>query len=119
MDQNSPNPPKKFWKLPLYLGRTSFFFALVPMAMLLLCIVTKNSVYSLIDLYYCFITPMQICKWSVILSLILSFVTSISAGLIYNVDGKFCLDEYRAATSLTARATLLIIFEMAVYFLSV
>ena len=119
MKQNSPAPPKRFWKLPLYLGRAAFFLALVPLAMITLCIVTKNAVSSLIDLYYCFVTPIQICKWSVILALILSFVTSISAGLTYNVDGKFYLDEHRAATSLSARAALLVIFEMAVYFLSV
>ena len=119
MEQNSPNPPKKLWNLPFYLGRTAFFLALVPLAMIILCIVTKNTVHSLIDLYNCFVTPLQICKWSAVLSLVLSFVTSISAGLIYNIDGKFCLDEYRAATSLSARATLLVIFEMTVYFLSV
>ncbi len=119
MEQNSPVPPKRFWKLPLYLGRTAFFLALVPLAMIILCVVTKNKVNSLIDLYYCFVTPTQVCKWSAILALILSFVTSISAGLTYNVDGKFYLDEHRAATSLSARATLLVIFEMAVYFLSV
>lgn len=119
MEQNSPTPPKRFWKLPLYLGRTAFFFALITLAMIILCVVTKNTVSSLIDLYYCFVTPLQVCKWSAILALILSFATSISAGLIYNVDGKFFLDEHRAATSLSARATLLVIFEMAVYFLSV
>ena len=119
MDSNAPTPPKRFWKLPLYLGRTAFFFALVPLAMIILCVVTKNTVNSLIDFYYCFVTPMQICKWSVILALILSFANSLSAGQIYNVDGKFYVDEHRAATSLSARATLLVIFEMAVYFLSV
>ena len=119
MDSNAPTPPKRFWKLPLYFGRAAFFWALVPLAMIILCVVTKNKVNSLIDLYYCFVTPTQVCKWSAILALILSFVTSISAGLTYNVDGKFYLDEHRAATSLSARATLLVIFEMAVYFLSV
>lgn len=93
--------------------------ALVPLAMIILCVVTQNNVNSLIDLYYCFVTPMQVCKWSVILALILSFATSISAGQIYNVNGKLYWDEHRAATSLAARSTLLIIFEMAVYFLSV
>ena len=119
MEQNSPNPPKRFWNLPLYFGKTAIFLAIVPIAMIVLCVVTKNTVNSLIDLYYCFVTPMQICKWSVILALILSFATSISAGLIYRIDGKFCWDEYRAATSLSAHATLLIICEMAFYFLSV
>ena len=46
-------------------------------------------------------------------------VTGISAGQIYYVDGEFYREEHRAATSLSARATLLVIFEMAVYFLSV
>ena len=110
---------RKFWKLPLYLGRLALFLALVPLAMLLLCIVTKNTVNNLIDLYYFFVTPLQICKWSVILALIVSFVTGISAGQIYYVDGEFYREEHRAATSLSARATLLVIFEMAVYFLSV
>lgn len=119
MEQNSPNPPKRFWKLPLHLGRTAFFLSLVPLAMITLCVATQNNVNSLIDLYYCFVTPFQICKWSIILALILSFAASISAGLIYNVNGQFYWEEHRAATSLSARATLLAIFEMALYFLSV
>ena len=119
MEQNSPTPPKRFWKLPLYLGRAALFLALVPLAMIILYYFTKNTVNSLIDLYYFFVTPLQVCKWSAILALILSFANSISAGQIYNVDGKFFLDEYRAATSFAARATLLVIFEMTVYFLSV
>ena len=119
MDSNSPTPPKRFWKLPIYLGRTALFLALVPLAMITLCVVTQNNVNSLIDLYYCFVTPFQICKWSIILALILSFAASISAGLIYNVDGKFYWEEHRAATSLAIRAAMLTIFEMALYFLSV
>ena len=93
--------------------------AIVPLAMIILCVVTKNTVNSLIDLYYFFVTPMQICKWSVILALILSFATSILAGQIYNVDGKFYLNEHHAATTLASRAAILVIFEMVIYFLSV
>ena len=117
MNSNSPNPPSKFWKLPLYLGRTAFVLAVVPMAMLILCIVTKNSVYSLIDLNCCFVTPLQICKWSAILTLIFSFLTSFSASLIYKVDNNLHWDEYRAATRLSSRAMILIIAQVLIFFI--
>ncbi len=91
--------------------------AIVPMAMLFLCIVTKNSVYSLIDLYYWFVTPLQICKWSVILALIFSFLTTISASAVYYVNNNLHWDEYRAATSLSSRAMILIIAQVLVYFI--
>ena len=116
MEQNSPTPPKRFWKLPLYLGRTAFFLAIVPMAMLFLCIVTKNSVYSLIDLYYWFVTPLQICKWSVILALIFSFLTTISASAVYYVNNNLHWDEYSAATRLSSRALILVVAQVLIYY---
>ncbi|MBR0237716.1 MAG: hypothetical protein IJQ39_06485 [Thermoguttaceae bacterium] len=115
MEPNSPNPPKKFVRLPIYLGRCAFFLAFVPLAMTFLCIVTENSFSSLIDLYYCFVTPFQICKWSAIISLLLSFSTNIAARLIYHSDYDAYWEEYSATRWLVSRSTILVVLEIAFY----
>ena len=115
MEPNSPNPPKKFVRLPICLGRCAFFLAFVPLAMTFLCIVTENTLNSLIDLYYCFVTPFQICKWSVIISLLLSFAANIALRLIYHSDYNTYWDEYYTARQLVTRSTILVILEIAIY----
>ena len=116
MDSNASKPPKRFWNLPLYLGRAALFLAIVPMAMLVLCIVTGNTVISLIDLYYWFVTPLQICKWSILLALIFSFLTTFSASVVYYVKDKLYWDEYSAATRLSSRALILVVAEVLLYY---
>ncbi len=117
MESNASKPPKRFWNLPLYLGRGALFLAIVPMAMLILCIVTGNTVSSLIDLYYWFVTPLQICKWSILLALIFSFLTSFSASMVYYVKDKLYWDEYSAATRLSSRAMILVVAEVLIFFM--
>lgn len=115
MESNASKPPKRFWNIPLYLGRAALFLAIVPMAMLTLCIVTRNTVSSLIDLYYWFVTPLQICKWSILFALIFSFLTSVSASMVYYVKDKLYWDEYSAATRLSSRAMILVVAEVLVF----
>lgn len=115
MEPNSSSPPKKFVRLPIYMGRCAFFLAFLPWAMTFLCVVTENTLNSLIDLYYCFVTPFQICKWSVILSLALSFATDIAARLIYHSDYNAYSNEYSATRWLVIRSIILVVLEIAFY----
>lgn len=116
MEPNSPNPPKKYVRLPIYMGRCAFFLALVPLAMSFLCIVTENTLYSLIDLYYCFVTPFWICKWTAIISLALSFLTIIATRQIFHSDYDSYSDEYSEVRSLVFRSIALVIIQIAVHF---
>lgn len=114
-EPNSSNPPKRFVRLPIYMGRIAFFLAIVPLAMTFLCVVTGNILNSLIDLYYCFVTPFQICKWSAIISLLTSFSTNVAARIIYHSDYETYGEEYSAARGHVIRSTILVILEIAFY----
>ena len=115
MEQNLPNPPKKFRRIPLYLGRIALFLAFVPLAMTILCFVTGNAFNSLIDVYYWFITPFQVCKCSALISLAFAFATSASARSVYYTDKDSYRNEYYTAIRLSMRAAALVIFEIVIY----
>ena len=120
MEQQTPQKPR-FLKAPILIGRLALLFAVVPLAMCFLCAVTRNSLFSLIDLYYTFVTPMWICKWSVVTSLIFSFLTRLAIGSFYISDSNAYLyrELYNEANKYYLRAVFLTLLELAVYFVAV
>lgn len=115
MEPDTSKPVPIIWKLPLYLGKGAIFGASVPFVMLLLCIITGNPLTSLIDLYYCFVTPFQICKWSIIFTLSFSFLSIVSASLIYFINNRLHWDEFRSVLKLSFQAIAAICIEVCIY----
>lgn len=117
MEQQLPQK-SRFWRLPIYFGRIALFLAIVPIAMTVLCIVTNNSFAAFIDLYYCFVTPIQICKWSVVFALIFAAITRFAIGQIYLSGSDSCIyrEAYATANKYYCRATLITFFELAFFF---
>ena len=110
-----------FYKVPIYFGRMALVLAYIPLVMLFLCAITRNSFSSLIDLYYTFVTPIQICKWSVVFSFILSALTRLAIGRIYIASNSSYIykDYYTEANKYYVRAVFLTLLELIVYFLIV